>query len=175
MEFLNDMQLYFRGEKVESAVILLVSLALLLASIALIFWVSQPFTKGLGTVLLLAALIGVSVGGAVFFRTDSQVAELASVYTSSRQEFADVEGQRIDKVVASFRYYRFMYIVSGIVALALVSLTRSPALHGASVDCSSLRQWGSRSITTQKSEPCGTRRRFMPRQAQTKRVRGSTE
>lgn len=133
MEFLNDMQLYFRGEKVESAVILLVSLALLLASIALIFWVRQPFTKGLGTVLLLAALIGVSVGGAVFFRTDSQVAELSSVYTSSLQEFADVEGQRIDKVVASFRYYRFMYIIAGIVALALVSLTRSPALHGASV------------------------------------------
>ena len=133
MEFLNDMQLYFRGEKVESAVILLISLSLLLASIALIFWVRQPFTKGLGTVLLLAALIGVSVGGAVFFRTDSQVSELASVYTSGRQAFVDAEGQRIDKVVESFRYYRFMYIVSGIVALGLVSLTRSPALHGAAV------------------------------------------
>ena len=60
MEFLNDLQLYFRGEKVESAVILLISLALLLASVALIFWVRQPFTKGLGTVLLLAEKIRAS-------------------------------------------------------------------------------------------------------------------
>ena len=133
MEFLNDLQLYFRGEKVESAVILLISLALLLASVALIFWVRQPFTKGLGTVLLLAAFIGVSVGGAVFFRTDKQVSELTSAYKSNRQEFTEIEGQRIDKVVASFRYYRFMYVVAGIVALALVSLTRSPALHGVAV------------------------------------------
>ena len=133
MEFLNDLQLYFRGEKAESAVILLISVTLLLASVALIFWVRQPFTKGLGGVLLLAALIGVSVGGAVFFRTDSQVAELAAVYRSSPQEFVDVEGQRMDKVVESFRTYRFMYIVSGIVALGLVSLTSSPALHGAAV------------------------------------------
>ena len=133
MEFLNDLQLYFRGEKVESAVILLISLALLLAAIALIFWVRQPFTKGLGTVLLLAALIGVSVGGAVFFRTDGQVKELTSAYTSSPSEFADVEGRRMDKVVGSFRAYRFMYILSGIVALGLVSLTRSPEFHGAAV------------------------------------------
>ena len=133
MEFLNDMQLYFRGEKVESAVLLLISLSLLIGSIALIFWVRQPFTKGLGTVLLLAALIGLSVGGAVFFRTDRQASDLASIYTSSHQEFVDVEGQRMDKVVASFRFYRFMYVVAGIVALVLVSLTRAPVLHGAAV------------------------------------------
>jgi hypothetical protein len=133
MEFFEDLQQYFRGEKSESAVILWVSVAFLAASLVLAFWVRQPFTKGLGTVLLLSALIGGTVGATVFFRTDGQVAELSSLYGSNPQEFAEVEGRRIDKVVASFRYYRIMYVVAGIAALAFVSLTRLPALHGAAV------------------------------------------
>ncbi len=133
MEFLDGLQQYFRGEKTESAVILWVSIALLAASLLLAFWVRQPFTRGLGAVLLLSALIGGSVGATVFFRTDGQVAQLSSLYRSSPEEFAEVEGRRIDKVMASFRYYRIMYVVAAIAAVALVSLTKLPALHGAAV------------------------------------------
>ncbi len=133
MEFLSRLQLYFRGEKTESAVLLVVSLGLLAGAILLAFWVRQPFTRGLGAVLLLAGLIGVTVAGTVFFRTDAQVAQLRALHESSRADFAQIEARRMDKVVASFRFYRFMYILAGVAGVLLVSLTARPALHGAAV------------------------------------------
>ena len=133
MEFLSRLQLYFRGEKTESAVLLLVSLGLLIAALVLAFWVRRPFTRGLGVVLLLAGLIGCTVAGTVFFRTDGQVAELRAQYESNRRDFAEVEGRRMDRVVASFRFYRFMYVVAGVAALMLVSFSSRPVLHGVAV------------------------------------------
>jgi hypothetical protein len=133
MAFLNDMHLYFRGEKAESGALLLVTLALLLGGVALAFWVRQPFTRGLGAVLLAAALIGGVVGATVYLRTDRQVAQLTSLYESDRGEFARAEGGRMNTVVASFRLYRIVYALAGIAALILVSLTRNPALHGVGV------------------------------------------
>lgn len=133
MPFLDHMHLYFRGEKAESGALLLVTLALLLAGLALAFWVRQPFTRGIGAVLLAAALIGGVVGATVYLRTDRQVAELTSLYESDRGEFTRVEGGRMDTVVASFRLYRIMYTVAGVIALILVSLTKHPGLHGLAV------------------------------------------
>jgi phosphate/sulfate permease len=133
MAFLNDMHLYFRGEKAESGALLLVTLALLVAGLALAVWVRQPFTRGLGAVLLVAALIGGVVGATVYLRTNRQVAQLTSLYESNSGEFARAEGGRMDTVVASFRLYRIMYTLAGVVALILVSLTRNPMLHGVAV------------------------------------------
>lgn len=133
MPFLNEMQHYFRGEKAESGALLFVTLALLLAGLALAFYVRQPFTRGLGAVLIAAALIGGVVGTTVYFRTDKQVADLTSLYQSNRGEFTRVEGGRMDTVVASFRFYRLMYTLAGVVALILISLTKSPGLHGLAV------------------------------------------
>ena len=73
------------------------------------------------------------VGATVYLRTDRQVAQLTSLYHSSRAEFARVEGGRMDTVVASFRLYRVMYTLAGIAALVLVSLTKNPGLHGVAV------------------------------------------
>lgn len=133
MDFLTHMQIYFRGEKAESFAILLVSLTLLVAALALILWVRQPFTRGLGGALLAAALVGLSVGGTVYLRTDSQVSELRSIYEADRVRFAEVEGPRMDKVVESFRLYRIMYALSALAAVGLLSLTARPLLHGIAV------------------------------------------
>ena len=133
MPFLNHMHLYFRGEKAESGALLLVTLALLLAGLVLAFWVRQPFTRGLGAVLVGAALIGGVVGATVYLRTDRQVAQLTSLYESDRGEFARAEGARIDTVVASFRLYRIMYTLAGVAALIVISLAKNPALHGVAV------------------------------------------
>jgi len=133
MDFLASMHLYFRGEKSESLAILLVSLALLLTALVLVFWVRQPFTRGLGATLLGAALIGLSVGGTVYLRTDAQVAQLRSIYESDRGRLAEVEGPRMDRVVESFRVYRILYALSALAALGLVVLTGRPLLHGIAV------------------------------------------
>ena len=133
MDFVTDMQLYFRGEKLESFFIILVSLALLAAALILVFWVRQPFTRGCGAALLGAALIGLSVGGTVYMRTDSQVSELRSIYEADRHRFAEAEGPRMDKVVESFRIYRAMYALSALAAVALLTFTSRPLLHGIAV------------------------------------------
>ena len=133
MNFLTDMQLYFRGEKLESFFILLVSVVLLATALALVFWVRQPFTRGLGAALLGSALIGLSVGGTVYMRTDSQVSDLRSIYEADRQRFAEAEGPRMDKVVESFRLYRIMYALSALAAVGLLTLTSRPLLHGIAV------------------------------------------
>ncbi|MDP3938428.1 MAG: hypothetical protein Q8R92_09850 [Deltaproteobacteria bacterium] len=133
MNFLTDMQLYFRGEKIESFYILLASVVLLATALILIISVRQPFTRGLGATLLGAALIRLTVGGTVYMRTDSQVSKLQSVYEADRQHFAEAEGPRMDKVVESFRLYRIMYALSALAAVGLLTLTGRPLLHGIAV------------------------------------------
>lgn len=130
MEFLESLRQYFRGEKLESMLILAGSAILLAAGGGLLASTAGPFARGLGGVLLLTGLIGAVVGGTIVFRTDRQVAELTELYERDVGGFVAAEGSRIRKVVRSFRTYRIAYAVAVVAALALALSTRVPVLHG---------------------------------------------
>ncbi len=73
---------YFAGEKSEAMLILLTGMLCLAAAIALWFWVREPFAKGLASALLIAAALGIGVGGSVYFRTDASGAAAEPIATA---------------------------------------------------------------------------------------------
>jgi hypothetical protein len=133
LEFLASLREYFRGEKVESVLILGGSTLLLATGIGFLAALPQPFVRGLAGVLLVSGAIGGVVGGTIVLRTDRQVAELTRLYEQDRARFAAEEAPRMRKVVRSFRGYRVAYSVAVLAGLGLLLLPSRPVLHGVGV------------------------------------------
>jgi hypothetical protein len=127
------MRAYFAGEKSEAALILLAGIAALLAAVWLWFWVREPFAKGLAAPLLLAAVMGIGVGGSVYFRTDTQLRQLTELQQHEPARFAAEEGPRIRQVVRSFGQYRIAYAAAIVLALVFVFFIGKPMFHGLAV------------------------------------------
>ena len=121
---------YFAGEKSEAMLILLTGMLCLAAAIALWFWVREPFAKGLASALLIAAALGIGVGGSVYFRTDRQLQQLSHLQLVEPARFAAEEAPRIRQVVRSFGQYRMAYALAVLAALALVFLLGRPVHYG---------------------------------------------
>jgi uncharacterized membrane protein HdeD (DUF308 family) len=124
---------YFAGEKSEAMLILLAGVVCLAGAVALWFWVREPFAKGLAASLLLAAAMGIGVGGSVYFRTDTQLRQLTELQQRDPSRFAAEEGPRIRQVVRSFATYRIGYVIAVLGALALIFLLGRPVHHGLAV------------------------------------------
>ena len=124
---------YFGGEKTEAALILAAGGLCLLAALWLAFVVRQPFARGLAVSLLLCAGLGLSVGGSVYFRTESQLRALVELHQKDPGRFAAQEGPRIRAVVQSFGVYRLGYAVAVLLALVCVFVVGRPAWHGLAV------------------------------------------
>ena len=133
MDVATILRTYFSGEKSEAALILLAGAACLLAALWLWFLVKQPFARGLSVSLLLCAVLGLSVGGSVYLRTDGQVRELIELHEKDPGRFAAQEGPRIREVVKSFGVYRIGYAIAVLLALAFVFVIGRPAYHGLAV------------------------------------------
>jgi hypothetical protein len=126
-------EVYFRGEKSEAALILLAGLVCLGLALWLWFSVREPFARGLAASLLLTATVGLGVGGGVYLRTDAQVRHLQQLERTNPAQFAAEEGPRIRQVVKSFGLYRVGYAIAAILALVFVFLVGTPLYHGLAV------------------------------------------
>ena len=124
---------YFAGEKSEAMLILLAGVICLVAAVWLWFVVRQPFARGLALSLLLCAALGLSVGGSVYWRTDSQVRQLLELQDRDPGRFSAQEGPRIREVVKSFKAYRICYAVAVLLALVFVFVMGRPTYHGLAV------------------------------------------
>ena len=133
MDTATILRTYFSGEKSEAALILLAGVLCLVAAIWLWFWVRQPFARGLALSLLLIAALGLSVGGSVYFRTDSQLRQLLDLQERDPGRFVAQEGPRIREVVTSFKAYRVGYAAAVLLALVFVFAVGRPTYHGLAV------------------------------------------
>jgi hypothetical protein len=133
MNVASIIEVYFRGEKSEAALILLAGLACLGLALWLWFAVREPFARGLAASLLLTATVGLGVGGGVYLRTDAQVRHLQQLERTNPAQFAAEEGPRIRQVVKSFGLYRVGYAIAAILALAFVFVVGTPLYHGLAV------------------------------------------
>jgi hypothetical protein len=121
---------YFAGEKSEAALILLAGAICLATALWLWFAVRQPFARGLALSLTLVAVLGLSVGGSVYFRSDAQARRLLELQQRDPGRFAAQEGHRIHEVVKSFGFYRICYAIAVVLALVCVFATGRTAFHG---------------------------------------------
>lgn len=124
---------YFAGEKSEAALILLAGMAALAAALWLWFSIREPFARGLAAALLLVAVLGLGVGGTVYFRSDAQAQQLVELRRAEPARFDAEEGPRIRQVVKSFGLYRIAYAVAVILALVFVFVLGRPMFHGLAV------------------------------------------
>lgn len=111
---------YFFAEKWEGLVFVVVGVAAIVATIAL--W-RGPY-RGMGVPLVLVALVQIAVGGAVFLRTDAQVAELRAELDAAPAQLRAREVPRMEKVMANFRVYKAIEISVVALGIALALLFR---------------------------------------------------
>jgi hypothetical protein len=109
---------YFTAEKQEALLFMLVGVAALTAS-AWLFKTGGRY-KGMLYPLAAIALIQVTVGSTVYFRTDGQVAALSTQHQEDRAAFRAQEKQRMEAVTKNFVVYRWIEILLLGVGVVLV-------------------------------------------------------
>lgn len=123
---------YFAAEKQEALLFMLVGIAALAAAAWL--FKAGGACRGMLYPLTAIALIQLTVGGTVYFRTDAQVAALKAQYETAPVAFQLEETARMDKVVKNFVVYRWIEIgllVAGV--LLIVGLRRSALWHAVGI------------------------------------------
>lgn len=123
---------YFEAEKHESLVFLGVGIAAIGVSVYLL--ATAHAYRGMSYPLVAVGLIQIAVGGAVFFRTDAQIAALTAQVAREPAAYQAAEQARMKKVSANFRLYKGIEIALLVVAIGLTYLfSRNERLYGAGV------------------------------------------
>jgi 1,4-dihydroxy-2-naphthoate octaprenyltransferase len=124
---MND---YFQGEKIE-ALIFILSVGLL----SLIFGVwllseSGAFEKGVAIPFLVLALICITVGSVVGFRTPNQLKDLKSGLETQKEETIKSEIIRMTKVNQAWPKYLVVWIAFGVIGLILRTAVKNDFYQG---------------------------------------------
>jgi hypothetical protein len=130
-DFLNAMQIYFQGEKLEALVFIL---PLGLLSVVFSAWLltDSPgnFARGVAIPFLLMGLLMTTVGAVVGYRTPSQLAALEQSLQANPKQAVQVESERMTKVNKAWVVYLTLWGIFGVVGLVLRFATSSDFLHG---------------------------------------------
>lgn len=113
---------YFRAEKLESLVFLLLGLGAVGASAFLLL--RQHPWRALALPFLLIGLIQVVVGGTVYARTERQVATLQAELQRAPEAARSTEVARMEAVMRSFQVYKAIEIAVFLLGLGLILATR---------------------------------------------------
>lgn len=123
---------YFAAEKHESLLFMVIGVAAIIASVVLFMTASSY--RGMSYPLVLIALIQLGVGGSVYFRTDTQVAELSAQMSAEPAAYKAAELARMDKVSKSFEIYKVIEIVLLAAGIVMAyALRRSEVFYGVAV------------------------------------------
>lgn len=120
----DPMIAYFKAEKTESFLFILAAFIAGGISVWMFLKLKDSFLTGLSIPLLAVAVIQLIVGSTVYFKTDKQVANLANTYSENIQDFINKEKPRMNKVVSSFKIYKWIeaaFVVAGLLMIFFVS------------------------------------------------------
>ena len=119
---LQQMNDYFSAEKHESLLFVAVGIAAIVLSVWL--WSGGHRLKAMAFPLVAIALIQLVVGGTVFLRTDTQVAQLQQTLSTAPAEFKAAEIKRLDVVMKNFTTYKTIEVALIALGACLVVLKR---------------------------------------------------
>lgn len=133
MDFLEQAHLYFRAEKLTGVAVAVTALVLLALSLWL-WWIQKDaFARGLASVLLVIGIVALAGGGFLALKTDPQVAQLTTQYEQSGAGAVATEGERMERVVRNFGYYRYAFYAAVLAALGLLVFVNTPLTIGIAV------------------------------------------
>jgi hypothetical protein len=123
MSMQSQLLRYFAEEKAESAIFVLMGVVALGVSVWL--WRTGSSYRGMMWPLGLIALIQLGVGGAVYLRTDGQVAALTAQLSSAPGAYQAAEVARMEVVMRSFALYKVIELVLFAVGVGLTYAFRN--------------------------------------------------
>jgi hypothetical protein len=121
MGFIPD---YFKPEKYEALLFILISAALIAFSSYAILKFGDSFYEGLAIPFILIALVQIVIGSTVFFRTDKQISTLKTLYKEHPKTFDEQELSRIIPVNKNFIIYRNIELAFVVIGLGLFFILR---------------------------------------------------
>lgn len=119
IQAMND---YFGAEKNES--LLFIAVGVVACGVAIWLWSQGHRLKTMAFPLVAVALIQVVVGGSVYFRTDSQVAQLQQKLSASPAELKTIETARMEQVMQRFVTYKRIEIALILLGICLMIFLR---------------------------------------------------
>lgn len=127
-DVIDGIRTYFSAEKRESVLFVVAGVSAIAASIVLLRGSSA--WRFMAVPLIAIGLVQVSVGAAVFVRTDAQLAAIESRVAREPVAVQRDERARMEKVMASFRLYKWIEFAVLAAGVALVFAVRyGAALH----------------------------------------------
>jgi uncharacterized membrane protein len=132
MSFLDTMQTYFRGEKLE-AIAFIVPIGILLVAFGVIALKVERggFAWGVAVPCFLFGLIFFGTGAGITARTATQVAEIKKAYERAPAAMVQAELPRMQKVNANFRTTFMAFGALAALGLAMPFLFRADWSRGA--------------------------------------------
>lgn len=129
--FLQAMQIYFQGEKIEALVFILpIGLLSLVFGAWLFIDNANSFTRGVAIPFIVMGLLMSTIGGIVGYRTPAQVASLEQSLQSDLKAAIQTESERMVKVNKAWPIYLVIWGIFGVAGLAFRFLTGSDFLQG---------------------------------------------
>ena len=130
-KFLQAIQIYFQGEKIEALVFILpIGLLSLVFGAWLLTDNANSFTRGVAIPFILMGFLMVIIGGIVGYRTSEQVASIEQSFQIDPSDAIKIEIERMRKVNNAWPIYLAIWGVMGVVGLGLRFLTPSDFLQG---------------------------------------------
>ncbi len=117
---IENMQTYFKAEKAESLIFMGVGVFGILLCLYLFFTYRNSFNNGLMIPVIGIGLIAIVVGGSVYFRTDQQMEDLASIYQKDVTAYKAQELPRMDVVNKNFDIYKVVEIAFILIGVTLI-------------------------------------------------------
>ena len=122
MKFVTD---YFNAEKYESLFFIGVGVVAILAGLYLWFGLKEPLYKGCAWPLIAVALIQITVGITVYFRSPKDIIMVEHIIQNEPTKIQSQELPRMEVVMKNFVIYRYVEIVLLLVGVLLLFTTKS--------------------------------------------------
>lgn len=125
MKFVTD---YFNAEKFES--LFFVGVGIIAIALGIYFWfiIKEPFYKGLAIPLALVALIQLSVGSTVYFRSTKDILMVENLIKKEPFKIQTEEIPRMNVVMKNFVFYRYVEFALMLCGLILFFVSPSQTI-----------------------------------------------
>ncbi len=100
---------YFKAERAESIFFVMIGILAILLGVYFLFKSVDPFLKGIAYPFIAIALIQVTVGISVYFRTPSDILKVEK-YLQDKSKITTIEIPRMEKVMTNFSFYKMIEI-----------------------------------------------------------------
>jgi hypothetical protein len=102
---MNPVEKYFNAEKAESLVFLSMGIISLLLSAYFLFKIKQPFFNGTSYVFIALALIQITVGATIYFRSPKDIVRVNTILKEAPHKIQTEELPRMKTVLKTFQLY----------------------------------------------------------------------